>query len=229
MARHRTLYDTALVFYGVLTALALTPPLTDFAKHVARAPQGCGFVDWMHRLLTITVLVQAAVWLHDLAVSIERTDTRQDTDLYGTAARTYWGGILMVVILAVLGAAVTRGTTAFLTASLAYLGWSLVFPALAARRRSEPLWGSPWKLRSPMRAQRADWRRGKEVELREDVAAVFSVREAAVDLVILGILVLLASIEPGPCWQFALALIWLLVVVLSITFHYCKEPQFYGV
>ncbi|MFJ4643212.1 hypothetical protein ACIP6Q_06695 [Streptomyces bobili] len=201
MTRHRTVYDLALVFYGVLTVLALEHPLTVFAESVVAEPSGHGLGDWTQRLLTLTLLVLAAVWLHTLVISVDLNDTRQNKELYPGAIYQFWAGVAMVVILMILGKTVERGTTAFLTASLAYLLWSVVFALLSlAKARSES-------------ARRT---------------AKFDLAACVIGLVIATLLAIWAQGHPGPAWQFALALVGLLLVVLSVTIEYCTQSWFYS-
>ncbi|MFE6049288.1 hypothetical protein ACFQ6N_00855 [Kitasatospora sp. NPDC056446] len=233
LARHRVVYDIALVFYGVLTALALTDPLSRFARSIADAPQGTGLADWTGRLLTLTLLVQSAVWLHALAVAVESSDTRRGTDRYVPAMSLYWGGVLMVTVLMVMGATVARGTTAFLTASLGYLLWSLLFSLGGLRLHHGRLWTGPGRLLRELESQRRRWVSGRhaaalDFEQFRDPVGIYSVQESGVGLLVLGALAAGAGQARGPGGQFAFALAWLLIVLSSVAFHYRMEPWFYG-
>ncbi|WDV54554.1 hypothetical protein PV963_31425 [Streptomyces coeruleorubidus] len=200
-ARHRTVYDLALVFYGVLTVLALEHPLTEFAESVASKPAGHGLDDWTQRLLTLTLMVLAAVWLHTLVISLELNDTRQNEKLYPSAIYQFWAGVVMVVILMTLGKTVERSTTAFLTASLAYLTWGVLFALLSlAKARSE----------------------GAKKTAKYDLATCVA------GLVIALLMAIWASSHPGPAWQFTLALAGLLLVLFSVTAEYCTQSSFYS-
>ncbi|MFF7632893.1 hypothetical protein ACFZB9_07035 [Kitasatospora sp. NPDC008050] len=232
LARHRVIYEIALVFYGVLTALALTEPLMGIAKSISSRPEGTGLPDWTMRLLVLTVLIQAAIWLHHLAVVVELHDTRHGKKRYGTAILVYWSGVVMVVILMVMGAAVGRGATAFLTASIAYMVWSLLLSVVVLPLQDGSLWTWPWSLLKELNTDRKRWKeqgptRPTAARTR-DLVAIYSVQESALGLVFLSLLAFWARQAHGPGWHFAFALTWLLIVLGSVVYHYWSEPWFYG-
>ncbi|MES4904505.1 MULTISPECIES: hypothetical protein [unclassified Streptomyces] len=240
LARHRTVYDIALAFYGVLTALALDHPLTKFAEGVAAAPWGRGFNDWTQRLLTLTLLVLAAIWIHTLAISLELNDTRRDPRLYRAAICLFWAGVAMVVILMILGRSVNHGTTAFLTASMAYLVWNLLFsivgwivterpPKNAGRTPQTHVGVNPVRLVQALWNQRGDWQTGSQPnQSTRHMTAAFDVLQCVIGLIILWGLTWWGHHHTRPVWQFALALAWLLLVLLSASLDYLIQRWFYG-
>ncbi|MEY9872562.1 hypothetical protein ABH931_002038 [Streptacidiphilus sp. MAP12-33] len=228
-ARHRTIYDVALAFYAVLAAFALDGPLKALADGLATAPAGRGLTDWAARLLTLTLLLQAAVWLHALAVSVELRDTRRDQRLYRSAVGQFWSGVVMIVILMTLGSSVRLGTRVFLSASLAYVAWGLLYSvgSLALKHLASDPGGRPWLRRTGLARL---WSRRRGTDTRgEDAVEVLSARESLAVLFILVALVVCSHLAPAHGWQqFALALAWMLVVTTSVVLDYVMFPAYYG-
>lgn len=203
LARHRTIYDVALAFYAVLVAFVLDGPLKALANSLVASPSGQGLNDWASRLLTLILLLQAAVWLHALVVSVELSDTRSDEGLYKRSITTFWSGVVMVVILMTLGSAVERGTATFLTVSLAYVLWGLIY-SLASRKMASG-----------------------DAEPRKSMAT-FNITDTLANLLILVGLVIWAQLGPSQGVQpFLQALVWLLIVIVSVCRNYWKVKSYY--
>jgi hypothetical protein len=232
LARHRTIYDVALAFYAVLAAFALDGPLKALANSLATSPAGQGLDDWTTRLLTLTLLLQAAVWLYALVVSVELNDRLSGTYVYQRSLVQFWAGVVMVVILMTLGRTVKLGTAAFLSASIPYVAWSLLFSLISLMMRQTSA-GESGKSRCWRSGLAQLWSRRSTTTSSsqpENPIAKWNVREAVVILVILAILVLWAQNAPAHGVQpFVLALIWLLIVITSIIQDYSRFPDYYGV
>ena len=224
LVRHRIIYDVSLAFYAVLAAFVLNEPLLALADSLVSSPAGHGVKDWTTRLLTLTLLVQAAIWFHALLASMNKADPQTLTNAqtaeekrYAQSVVLFWSGVVMVVVLMTLGKAVSHGTSDFLWASFAYVGWSLFSSVL------ELLIGPASYRKDFLRhvSVRESWRKRR--------ISAFNIYASAVFLVILALLVCWAQCAPVQGLQpFFQALIWLVLVIIWVVTEYRVFTDYYG-
>ncbi|MEY9859747.1 hypothetical protein ABH935_005380 [Catenulispora sp. GAS73] len=227
LTRHRIIYDAALAFYAVLTAFVLNRPLGVLGKSLVTSPAGQGVGDWTTRLLTLTLLVQAAIWFHALLASVEKSELRtlENTGNSSSEARRYaqsvvlfWSGVVMVIILMTLGNAVPRGTSDFLLTSFAYVIWSLLSSVLERWMRQDLV---------PLRKSLS--RKESAGERNGDIGA-FNILESVALLLLLAGLALWAQRAPAQGLEpFFQALIWLMAVIIAVVVEYFRFMCYYGI
>jgi hypothetical protein len=250
--RTTSVYDTALLLYGVLAGLALIDPLNLSASDVIDKPFSG---NWQLRFVSLGLLVEMAGWIHLFLASIRaqtlgRESSPRHPSLPGSVAFGafwwtevhFWAGGTLIVALIVMAKAAAKSMATFLSTYLAYrlidLSWLLIFlifswgegqPRISAFIR-------PLRLIRQLQLARhvpmsdidvANVRRGgNSIDDMWDGISWFYIWIAVINVVLSGVLLAFAIMWPIAGVAFAAS--WLiLVLVTNLTLqHYV--PQFYS-
>jgi hypothetical protein len=139
--RATSVYDAALLLYGVLAGLALIDPLNLSASDIIDKPFSG---NWQLRFIALGLLIEMAGWIHLLLASIRaqtlgQASSPRHRSLPGSVAFGalwwtevhFWAGGTLVVALIVMAKAAAKSMATFLSTYLAYrlidLSWLLIF------------------------------------------------------------------------------------------------------
>jgi hypothetical protein len=250
--RATSVYDAALLLYGVLAGLALIDPLNLSASDIIDKPFSG---NWQLRIIALGLLIEMAGWIHLLLASIRaqtlgRQSSPRHRSLPGSVALGpfwwtevhFWAGGTLVVALIVMAKATTKSMATFLSTYLAYrfidLSWLLIF-LIFSWGDSQPRVSAFFKPRQLIRqlelARHVPMsdvdvaivrRGGNSVDDMWDGITWFYIWIALINIVLSG--VLLAFAIMWPIAGVAVAASWLILVVATNLALQHYVPQFYS-
>jgi hypothetical protein len=245
-------YEAAVGLYAILVGLALFEPIEALAADVLDHPAAG---DWSLRALAIGLIIEATLWFHALIAEMKlarlaKADASRHDSLPGVTGFTgywesladFWLGALVVVLLIVMAAAVSRGAAPFLAAFSVYAASDAIWEAVYLWRESDDAveaWPDGRTPRAIIRQLKAD----RHLPATDTDARVLADGSDEIDRAwaraawywlamavafSLGAALLAGAVALNPGLATTASLVWLVAVVAAAAADYWLFPYYYA-